>query len=76
MDQHITREILWNIPARFDVFLYGMLIPLTAAFIYAGLRWYRIITDRRDRPATALRSACASPLHVVSRQGQAGVRGP
>jgi hypothetical protein len=42
MDPHVTREILWNIPAGFVVFLYAMLLPLTAAFVYAGLRWYRI----------------------------------
>lgn len=33
MDPHVTREILWNIPPAFVVFLYGMLIPLTAEFI-------------------------------------------
>jgi hypothetical protein len=38
MDQHITREILWNIPVAFVVFLYEMLIPPSAAFIYAGMR--------------------------------------
>ncbi|SRR5216683_3091796 len=61
MDPHVTREILWNIPVGFVVLLYGMLIPLTAAFIYAGLRWYRIVrlgaTDPRprfDQPARRL----------------------
>jgi len=53
MDQQVTREILWNIPAIFVVFLYGMLIPLAAAFVYVGLRWYRIVrpgvADRRPR---------------------------
>jgi hypothetical protein len=43
MDQPVAREILWNIPAGFVIFLYGRLIPLAAAFIYAGMRWYRII---------------------------------
>ncbi|MGH7838591.1 MAG: hypothetical protein ACRETD_06135 [Steroidobacteraceae bacterium] len=35
MDPHVTREILWNSPVPFVVFRYGMLISLTAAFIYA-----------------------------------------
>lgn len=43
MDQQVTRQILWNIPISFDVFLYGMLIPLTAAFVYVGLRWFQIV---------------------------------
>ena len=43
MNRDVTREILWNIPPAFILFLYGMLIPLAAAFIYAGLRWYRIV---------------------------------
>lgn len=43
MDQHVTREILWNIQVGFVVFLYGMLIPLAAAFIYVGWRWYRTV---------------------------------
>jgi hypothetical protein len=30
MDQHVTREILWNIPLGFVVFLYAMLLPLAA----------------------------------------------
>jgi len=53
MDQQVTREILWNIPAIFVVLLYGMLIPLAAALVYVGLRWYRIVrlgaADRRPR---------------------------
>lgn len=30
MDQQVTRQILWHLPAIFVVFLYGMLIPLAA----------------------------------------------
>jgi hypothetical protein len=58
MDQQVTREILWNIPVGFVIFLYGMLISLATAFIYAGMRCYRIIrlgtTDPRpgfDQPS-------------------------
>ncbi|MGH7932929.1 MAG: hypothetical protein ACREQN_07135, partial [Candidatus Binataceae bacterium] len=43
MNQEITRPILWNVPLGFVVFLYAMLIPLTAAFIYVGYRWYRTV---------------------------------
>ncbi len=43
MDQHITRPILWNVPVPFIVIMYGLLALLIAAFIYAGLKWYRII---------------------------------
>jgi hypothetical protein len=50
MDQHVTREILWNIPVGFVVFLHAMLIPLAAAVIYVGRRWYRIV--RLGAPAT------------------------
>jgi hypothetical protein len=42
MDQHVTREILWNIPVGFVVFLYAMLILVAAAFIDVGRRWYRL----------------------------------
>jgi Fe-S oxidoreductase len=57
MNQEVTRQILWNIPTIFVVFLYGMLIPLTAAFVWVGLRWYRMVRlgvatadDRFDQP--------------------------
>jgi hypothetical protein len=43
MNQDVTRQILWNIPVGFVIFLYGMVIPLTAAFIYIGMRWYRMV---------------------------------
>jgi hypothetical protein len=55
MNQQVTREILWNVPVAFRIFLYAMLIPLTAAFVYKGMRWYRIVSlgqplDRLDQP--------------------------
>ena len=43
MDKDSTRQILWNVPGSFVLFLYLMLIPLGAAFIYAGWRWYRLV---------------------------------
>jgi Fe-S oxidoreductase len=59
MDQSITRPILWNVPVLFQVFMYGMLVPLGAVFVWAGLRWYRIVSlgkaeDRFDRPLIRL----------------------
>jgi hypothetical protein len=27
MNQRVTREILWNVPVAFRIFLYAMLIP-------------------------------------------------
>jgi len=64
MNQEVTRQILWNIPVGFVVFLYGMLIPLFAGFIYVGLRWYRIIRlggataeSRFDQPGRRLFTA-------------------
>ena len=44
MNQQVTREILWNVPVAFRIFLYAMLIPLTAALVYEGMRWYRIVS--------------------------------
>jgi hypothetical protein len=38
VNQEVTRQILWNVPIAFRIFLYAMLIPLTAAFIYEGMR--------------------------------------
>lgn len=43
MNRDVTREILWNVPPLFVVLLYGMLIPLAAAFVYVGMRWYRMV---------------------------------
>jgi Fe-S oxidoreductase len=61
MNQEVTREILWNVPTIFVVFLYGMLLPLTAAFIWVGMRWYRMIRlgastadNRFDQPGRRL----------------------
>ena len=59
MNQQITREILWNVPVAFRIFLYAMLIPLTAAFVYEGMRWYRMVSlgqpvDRFDQPQRRL----------------------
>jgi len=59
MNQQITREILWNVPVVFRIFLYAMLIPLTAAFVYEGMRWYRMVSlgqpvDRSDQPQRRL----------------------
>jgi hypothetical protein len=58
MNQQVTREILWNVPVAFRISLYAMLIPLTAALVYEGMRWmrwYRIVSlgqpvDRLDQP--------------------------
>ncbi len=44
MNQQITREILWNVPVAVRIFLYGMLLPLAAAFVCEGVRWYRIVS--------------------------------
>src|SRR5260370_3640792 len=76
MDQHVTREILWNVPVGFVVLLYGLLIPLTAAFIYVGRRWYRIIRLGTADPRPALRSVRATPLHGIPRWRRPGLRGP
>jgi hypothetical protein len=59
MNQQITREILWNVPVAFRIFLYAMLIPLGAAFAYEGMRWYRMVSlgqpvDRLDQPRRRL----------------------
>ena len=55
MNHQVTHEILWNAPVAFRIFLYGMLLPLAAAFVYEGMRWYRIVSlgqpvDRLDQP--------------------------
>jgi hypothetical protein len=43
MNNDVTRQILWNIPLGFILFLNLMLIPLTVAFIFVGVRWYRMV---------------------------------
>src|SRR5260370_17261898 len=70
MNQQITREILWNVPVAFRIFLYAMLIPLTAAFVYEGMRWYRMVSlgqpiDRLDQPQRRLWLG----LRPTARQG-------
>ena len=55
MNQQVTREFLCNVPVAFRIFLYAMLIPLTAAIVFEGLRWYRVVSlgqpvDRLDQP--------------------------
>jgi Fe-S oxidoreductase len=55
MNHDITRPILWNVPIAFEVIMYGLLVVLLAAIVYAGVRWYRIISigqpdSRFDRP--------------------------
>jgi hypothetical protein len=55
MNQQLTREILWNVLFAFRIFLYAMLLSLAAAFVYEGIRWYRIVSlgqrlDRLDQP--------------------------
>jgi len=55
MNHQVTHEILWNAPVAFRIFLCGMLLPLAAAFVYEGMRWYRIVSlgqpvDRLDQP--------------------------
>jgi hypothetical protein len=55
MNQQLTREILWNVLLACRILVYGMLLPLAAAFVYAGMRWYRIVSlgqrlDRLDQP--------------------------
>src|ERR1700722_9306387 len=59
MNHQVTHEILWNAPVAFRIFLYGMLLPLAAAFVYEGMRWYRMVSlgqpvDRSDQPQRRL----------------------
>ncbi len=53
MNHDVTRQILWNIPVGFILFVYLMLIPLTGAFIFVVVRWYRMVrlgtSDARPR---------------------------
>ncbi|HXW83176.1 MAG TPA: heterodisulfide reductase-related iron-sulfur binding cluster, partial [Candidatus Binataceae bacterium] len=44
MNEQVTRQILWNIPAAFIVIMYGLLVLLLAAFAYVGWQWYRMIS--------------------------------
>ncbi len=55
MNEQVTRQILWNIPGAFIVLMYSLLGLLIAGFIYAGVRWYRLVSlgvsdDRLDHP--------------------------
>ena len=55
MNEQVTRQILWNIPVAFIVLMYSLLGLLIAGFIYAGVRWYRLVSlgvsdDRLDHP--------------------------
>ncbi|MGD0073793.1 MAG: (Fe-S)-binding protein [Candidatus Binataceae bacterium] len=55
MNEQITRQILWNVPTAFVVIMYALLVLLIAAFVYAGMYWYRRISlgtaiDRSDQP--------------------------
>jgi hypothetical protein len=43
MNHGVTRQILWNIPVGFVLFLYLMLILFTGAFIFVAVRWYRMV---------------------------------
>jgi len=59
MNEQVTRQILWNIPVPFIVLMYGLLGLLIVGFIYAGLRWYRLVTlgvadARFDHPVERL----------------------
>ena len=59
MNEQVTRQILWNIPVPFIVLMYGLLGLLIAGFIYAGVRWYRLVSlgvsdDRLDHPLERL----------------------
>ena len=55
MNEQVTRQILWNVPAAFVVIMYALLPLLLAAFVYSGIYWYRIISlgaadHRLDHP--------------------------
>jgi len=59
MNEQVTRQILWNVPVGFIVLMYGLLGLLIAGFIYAGVRWYRLVSlgvsdDRLDHPLERL----------------------
>src|SRR3984957_20550954 len=55
MNEQVTRQILWNIPAPFIVLMYGLLLALMVGCVYAFLKWYRLVTlgvseNRLDHP--------------------------
>ena len=55
MNEQVTRQILWNIPAPFIVLMYGLLAALMVGCVYAFLKWYRLVTlgvseNRLDHP--------------------------
>ncbi len=67
MNEQVTRQILWNIPVPFIVLMYAVLGLLIAGFIYAGLRWYRMVSlgasdDRLDHPIRRLLLALRDSL--------------
>jgi Fe-S oxidoreductase len=41
MNERVTREILWNVPVAFIALMYALLAVLLAAFVFAGVYWYR-----------------------------------
>ena len=41
MNEHVTREILWNVPIAFIVLMYALLAVLLAGFVFVGVYWYR-----------------------------------
>ena len=43
MNEQVTRQILWNIPAPFVVLMYALLVVLFACYAWAGLQWFRTI---------------------------------
>jgi len=78
MNEQVTRQILWNIPAAFIVIMYALLALLVVAFVYAGMYWYRRIAlgaseDRFDqllrRAALAVRDALGQGFVVRERWG-------
>ena len=59
MNEQVTRQILWNVPVAFIVLMYALLGLLIAGFIYAGARWYRLVSlgvseNRLDHPVERL----------------------
>ena len=78
MNQQLTRRILWNVPVAFIVIMYALLALLLAAFVYAGMYWYRRIAlgaseDRFDqlvrRTALAARDALGQGFVVREHWG-------
>ena len=59
MNEHVTRQILWNIPVPFIVLMYGLLALLLVGCVYAFLKWSRLVSlgaaeNRLDHPAERL----------------------